>query len=235
MILADHKAQTFNFKALLFAFVTIFFLIPLIEDTWLPNILLRFGFFFIVIFSVFIVAKRRWLFFLALCLAIPAEIINWSAYFDYSVTFQQIQLFLRLGYHVVIIAILLSHIFRTLVVTHNVIYGAICVFLLIGLGWGYAYTLVAFSVPNSFIGLETTPSSLNYPDQIQLYLNTLIFYSFITLTTLGYGNIAPDSTLTSSLSAGEAIVGQLFIAILLARLIGTQVAHSIARMNIPKE
>jgi voltage-gated potassium channel Kch len=52
-----------------------------------------------------------------------------------------------------------------------------------------------------------------------------IYYSFVTLTTLGYGDIVPVSPHARALSSLEAVIGQLFIAVLIARLVGMHIVH----------
>jgi hypothetical protein len=55
-----------------------------------------------------------------------------------------------------------------------------------------------------------------------------MYYSFVTLTTLGYGDIVPRSTLARTLAVMEAIIGQLFLVVLVARLVGLEIAHSLS-------
>ena len=57
-------------------------------------------------------------------------------------------------------------------------------------------------------------------------LSKLLYLSFVTLTTLGYGDISPKVTLTRSLATIEALTGQLYVAILVARLVALQIVHS---------
>lgn len=92
------------------------------------------------------------------------------------------------------------------------IVGAICVFLLIGLGWASVYEMVDRVIPGSFrFPPDTswaTPSALRYR-----------YFSFVTLATLGYGDITPVTALAGTLAAMEAITGQLYIGITVARLV----------------
>ena len=90
----------------------------------------------------------------------------------------------------------------------NRVFGAVCVYLLIGLSWAILFGLVdRFPGEDSFRGLDGAPG-------------TYLYFSFVTLTTLGYGDIVPLSAAARTLVALEATLGQLYLAILVAALVG---------------
>jgi hypothetical protein len=98
----------------------------------------------------------------------------------------------------------------------NKIVGAICIYLLLGLIWTMMYLLIAEAVPDAFIGLQQAPWYDNFSE--------LSYYSFVTLTTLGYGDITPNLPIPRFLAYMEAVVGDLYIAILVASLIGVRMS-----------
>lgn len=98
----------------------------------------------------------------------------------------------------------------------NKIVGAICIYLLIGLIWALLYLFMAQSVPGAFNGLEQAEWYENFADGT--------YYSFVTLTTLGYGDISPVTPVARFLVYMEAIVGVFYMAILVASLIGMRVS-----------
>lgn len=98
----------------------------------------------------------------------------------------------------------------------NKIVGAICIYLLIGLIWALLYLFIAQSVPGAFNGLEQAEWYENFADGT--------YYSFVTLTTLGYGDISPATPVARFLVYMEAIVGVFYMAILVASLIGMRVS-----------
>ena len=109
----------------------------------------------------------------------------------------------------------------------DTIYGAMSTYLLIGVTWSFFYAMVEMSVPGAFdFGLLA--AQVEDPG-IHGELRFLGYYSLVTLSTLGYGDITPLSPFARSLSALEAITGQLFIAITIARLVGTHIAQKRAR------
>lgn len=107
-------------------------------------------------------------------------------------------------------------------VTIHTISGAMVVFLLLGLFWALLYLLAE--------GLDATSFSLNIDvnkaDYSSDLFAVLTYFSLITLTSTGYGDITPISDLTRSLSALEAIVGQMFLAVLIAWLVGKFLSQS---------
>ncbi len=105
----------------------------------------------------------------------------------------------------------------------NRIVGAICIYLLLGVMWSIAYSVLEFSQPGSFKGLTELASTAWNPDWI--------YFSFVTITTLGYGDITPLTQTARSLTFSEAIVGQFYIAVLVAGLVSAYIS---AKQNSSK-
>jgi len=106
--------------------------------------------------------------------------------------------------------------FRRGAIDLNKIFGSICVYLLAGLNWAILYYYQTILNHNAFNGLE-------YSDLKEKMFN-LIYYSYVTLSTLGYGDITPNSPITQALAVLEALFGQFYIAILVAILVGTHIS-----------
>ena len=116
---------------------------------------------------------------------------------------------------IMVIINILAFIFKSEDVTIEVIYAAMLVYLLMALMWSFVYGLLELINPASF---NVTLS----PDQG--YQMRFIYYSFVTITTLGYGDITPATELASSFSILEAVVGQLYLVVVVARLVGMHVS-----------
>jgi peptidoglycan/LPS O-acetylase OafA/YrhL len=101
-------------------------------------------------------------------------------------------------------------------VTLNKIIGAVCVYLILGTFWALLCLTLEMAVPGSYSGLE------HYDEELWFW--RLIYYSFVTLTTVGYGDITPANAYSETLAWLEAIVGQFYIAILVASLVGMYIA-----------
>jgi hypothetical protein len=113
-------------------------------------------------------------------------------------------------------AIVLRQVFREGPITSQRIQGAIAVYLLLGVIWMVAYDLVYKIVPDAF-------RFANSADEANNHFHDLGYYSFITLTTIGYGDIVPAHPAARSLAMAEGLVGQLYPAILIARLVSMQI------------
>ena len=98
----------------------------------------------------------------------------------------------------------------------NRIVGAVCVYLLLGVMWSIAYNVLEYLQPDSFKGLTELVSPAWNPDWI--------YFSFVTITTLGYGDITPLTQTARSLAVAEAIVGQFYIAVLVAGLVSAYIS-----------
>ena len=92
--------------------------------------------------------------------------------------------------------------------------GAVAVYLLLGLIWFQAYYVIALFAPEAF----SIQGSLA-PGDLESIKPPLLYFSFITLTTLGYGDIVAVHPMARMLVIAEAMIGQLFPAVLLARLV----------------
>lgn len=123
--------------------------------------------------------------------------------------------------------VLLNSLVQARDVQVDTLIGGICVYLLIGLCFALVFRLVVDLTPGSFISggevLEVTP------DDASTLAARLLYFSFITLTTVGYGDVTPRGEFAQMLSASEAIIGQLYLAIFIARMMGLYMGAGRAR------
>ena len=134
-----------------------------------------------------------------------------------AIIFQYCSLLAMLGFLIVAISFTLGQVVFGTEMNVNRLVGAICVFLLLGLIWSFAYALLELAAPGSFTGsgLGEGPGD----DSIWLY------FSFVTLTTLGYGDISPVSAMARSLASMQAVAGQFYIAVLVAGLVSAYISE----------
>jgi|SRR5271165_271086 len=114
---------------------------------------------------------------------------------------------------VIIAFVLLAQVFQPGRVTHVRLQGAIAAYLLFGAGYAHAYHMVAVLQPGAF---NTTAGLMSN-------VSDWVYFSFITLTTVGYGDITPVNQTARELSVAEALTGQLYLAVLVARLVAMEV------------
>lgn len=124
---------------------------------------------------------------------------------------------LTLCFLVVVIAVIQRQIMTSDRVSADTLRGAICVYVLLGLAWAIAYGFVNYLEPDAFSISE------HLVDQNRA-LDLHIYFSFVTLTTLGYGDMSPISPAARTLAWLEAVVGQIYIALTIARLVSMYIA-----------
>jgi Ion channel len=107
-------------------------------------------------------------------------------------------------------------------ITTDRIFAAICVYLLIAYAWTFAYAVLEELVPGSF-GPFPDPDSNDFVGRVL----QLRYFSFMTLTTVGYGDILPRSPTARTMAIFESVMGQLYLAVLVARLVGLHIVHTI--------
>jgi hypothetical protein len=121
--------------------------------------------------------------------------------------------------------IILASVLRAQTVTGDTISGALCVYLLIGLVWAFLFMLVESVHPGSFQlgeGVKTAGDTAHPPSAP---LSLFLYFSFVTLSTVAYGDILPLTGPARGLAALEGIIGQFYLAVLVARLVGLYIVH----------
>jgi hypothetical protein len=167
----------------------------------------------VLISGVAIAWGQRRLFVFSSCAAAVALIVRWIAWWIRTDDFALWREVATLASVALICCILLSQIFRSGIVTSARVQGAVAVYLLLGLGWAHCYQIANRLVPGSY-----QSSVGNLFSVVEWY-----YYSFETLTTLGYGDIVPIKPVSRSMAIGEALTGQLYLTVLIARLVALEV------------
>jgi voltage-gated potassium channel len=115
---------------------------------------------------------------------------------------------------------ILSYVLRRGRVNSDKIFAAICVYMLMGYGWSFVYSILVELEPHAFVA--TTEVGLH---DFAARLLQLRYFSFMTLTTVGYGDIVPHSALARTLTVLEAVMGQFYLVVLVGRLVGLHIVH----------
>lgn len=106
--------------------------------------------------------------------------------------------------------------------TFDSVLGAVCGYLFLGLGWAVLYSLIEGFRPGSF---EISPKLITVGEPARPLPHVLTYYSFVTLTTVGYGDISPVSPATRTLAWMEALTGQFYLAVIVAGLVSVLAAR----------
>ncbi len=118
-----------------------------------------------------------------------------------------------LAFFGVVCANVLGHVLDGSEINANKLYAVCCVYLLAGIAWAFLYGVVEILAPGSF----NLPATDGNPTR---FIQPMIYFSLVTLTTLGYGDIVPVSEFARTVASLEAIFGQAYLAVLVARLMG---------------
>jgi hypothetical protein len=179
----------------------------------------------VMLTGIYAAGRLRKSFTVGLGLVVPTLATHWGVhFFPYraGIALHYTLMILLLLYTMTII---LSAIISDVRVTLETIKGAVCVYLLLGLIWVFVFGLIDLSDPGSF---RITPG----PDSrktgfllIREMFPQVAYYSFSTLTTLGYGDIVARSAPAQTFSYLEAIAGQIFLTVLVARLVGMHISN----------
>ena len=205
---------------------------PLIETTRFKTESLNVLFCLVLAAAMFALSQRRRPFLLALFLGIPAISATWGpdvaaaapgAVYHWLVVVRFSAHLLVLGYAVVLI---LYDVLQGEKVTGDKLCGAICVYVLIGVIWAILYSLIEYSRPGAFAVSYADPWAPTAAGSGYEAFAMLEHFSFVTLTTLGYGDIIPVSSTARTLACVEAVLGQIYLAVMIARLVGLHIVHA---------
>ncbi len=121
-----------------------------------------------------------------------------------------------------------GYLFSTERVTVNTIAASLCIYFLLAVLWAEVYSIMEILEPGSFV----IAGSENGDERLELggrATSLTLYYSLVTLTTLGYGDIIPRTAAARMFAAMEAVTGQIYLTVLVARLVGMHIVHSAGR------
>ena len=204
-----------RFFFVLVSLLSFLILSPLLKNFIGLSNLLNIFLSFVLISSIYAVSQKMHQRVIALLLALPLLLSTWINYYLESPVLSIIGTFSGILFFGFIVVIILSFVLKQAQVTLNVIYAAIVVYLSLAMMWGMIFILVELLQPGSITLGQTGEGSFHF-----------FYYSFVTITTLGYGDITPKSEIARSLALLEAVIGQIYLVVLVARLVGIHIAQS---------
>lgn len=166
----------------------------------------------VILLTVYAVTYSRGIFFLVIALAIPSILQHILVGPHVAGILPLLSRFISLAFYLVVIAIIFHHVFHNENPDSEAIFGALCIYLLVGFAFSSAYLLIASIVPHAFF-LSPAANPHPTPDRFDF-----LYFSFGTLTELGAPGITAVAPVARSLSLVESITGILYLAILISRL-----------------
>jgi len=196
---------------LFFSLVGVLFLLPFVNAMPLLRFALVGQYTFVMFYLVFSARHTRSLYLIDIAFVVPTLLATWlDSIYQNDYTF--VASYVTMGIFFLYLQFL---IIRQMIHAHkvdtNVIFGAMNIYLVAGLIWGYAFVLLNHFDVTAF----HMPSYEVLTQEVEIF----IYYSFTTLTTLGYGDIVAQSAQARMLSVLEAVFGQLYLAIVVAKLV----------------
>lgn len=213
----NHAIEGNRFRNLLFFLLLYIFGSPFLAPYASFSVFAHASLSVVLFVAVYTVQKHQQQRSFAMILLLPLLILYWFGIYD-------IIHFSRIGAYLLFAAyfglLVYSYVFQLICsrkVTKNVLYATFCLYLIIGLFWGSLYALLQELRPGSYSGVLLENASGHA-------VHIFNYFSMVTLTTLGYGDITPQTAGAASLCQMEAIVGQFFTAVLVAWLVGMYIS-----------
>jgi hypothetical protein len=193
----------------------VFFLLPLARYQPAANLLATVALTLLLLSGSLAVIAPDWVRALVFLVALLTIALRWAALSDTAGALLIVGAGAMILAFALLLVLLLAAVYRAGPITRYRLYGAVAAYGLLGLLWAYLYLLVELVAPGALHFPDPTGVGLDLP-RIQA---DVVYFSFATLTTLGYGDIVPVHAFARSMAVLEALTGQLFIATLIAQLV----------------
>ncbi len=173
--------------------------------------------------SLYLVTDNRRFFLLGLLILVPVLVINTLFYFDETVSrhlFSSITYILFFSY----ISLFLGRfLIKSKTVSINVLYAAVCLYFFIAIIWSFIYVTTFHTIENAF---AFSSNLLTDSDITGDTIGLFSYFSFVTMTTLGYGDITPIHPISRAWVSAQSVIGQLYLAVVMARLVGLYISDN---------
>lgn len=170
----------------------------------------------VLLSGIYALSKQQLVLHIACVLAVLIFLFKAVYYMSGNKHIFTVQIVISMLFIAQMLIMILRHILTEKEVTGDLIMGGACAFVLLGLVWAFAYYLLEIYQPNSFKGIEERSDDMW----------DFFYYSFVTLTTVGYGDILAVSKQARGLTVLEAVIGQLYLAIMISRLVSLHIAEA---------
>lgn len=183
-------------------------------DRWTGRLVLDLAMTLVLLAGVWSTYHHRGLLMVGMVVAVPALVTRWIDLAVPDAGLTMTVSILTAGFMIFNAAALFLYIVRQGQPRNDTVYGGVCIYVLLGFVWRELYLLVEMLHPGSFTVAAQAEAGLA---AVEPYL---MYFSFVTLTTLGYGDVSPVGDIARTLSTLEAVIGQMFVAVFIARLVG---------------
>jgi hypothetical protein len=189
--------------------VVIFVVVPLAGLGVVERFVVDIGFSVLLISGAVATNRSLLLTWLIIMLTLAGLVVHWAGFCVSSFRHPMLDAILIMLLFGCFVVVMMLQIFRSGRITLHRVLGAVAAYLSVGLAWGYAYYAASLFNPDAV-------QFVNEPNLHEIPAARYIYFSFVTLTTVGYGDAAPMDPVTRSLAMAEALTGQLYPAVLIA-------------------
>lgn len=220
-----HYSERYGYIILLICFLLMLALFPFFNQTLISQMLFNIFFSLILVAALYTASETKVRFVIGLSFLIPSLVTRWVTYFSdhsFGIILNMVATLIFLCF---IIFFLSRSVFSARKISINMIYGTTCIYIVLGVAWGELFALIDFFNPEAFSGIPAHSLIQGSLTHLTFRFENLLYYSFVTLTTLGYGDITPLFPGVKFLSILEAITGQIYIATSIARAVGLYLAR----------
>jgi voltage-gated potassium channel len=201
---------------LLLSLLVSLIVVPLLEQQSFGDVVLRISFTITITLTSLALWKRRVLRVPVVVLATVTIPFIWAVVFVESTFVFVAQCLLGSAFFWLVGGVLLSVVIRRQFASLDSIFGAISAYLLFGLAWSLTYWAIDYAAPGSFIWPK---GELLSETRTERY-SEFIYYSMVTMSTLGYGDVTPTNSIARTLAWMQSMAGQFYVAVLVAWLVG---------------
>jgi len=217
------KTHEFRFLILLLSLFAAILVPPYFTDMAIISYVWRVIFSAVLVFALLsVTGSGKNLMFIGLLL-VPTFVTTWLSEYTEEALYIYLDNLTTIIYLVVVAWFFVRFIFLARLVTLNVIYASMCLYLILALIWAAIYANLHIYYEDAFhFGVPWLETMANHRDS---HMGIFTYYSFVTLSTLGYGDISPVNRVAQAWVSVEAMIGQFYIAIAMARLVSMYTAH----------
>jgi len=210
----------YRFSLLLSSLLLLLMITPLIHEFAIVSVILSLFLSYILITSVLAISGKNLFKRIGIMLVVPSFLLNWLYSYNQNVLIERMELSANIIFFSYLILVLILNLKKVSEVTVEVIAAGLSVFLLLGLLWCFIYALVESFIPGSFSGLDSAVIDPRF---------RFIYFSFVTLTTLGFGDISPLNAIAQSWTLLEAIIGQIYLVVIISGLVGIFIGQNLGK------
>ena len=223
-----------QFLYLLASLLLMLVVVPVVHHRFIASLLQEAFLTAVLITAIVANRGRRQVRIAGIAVAAVALPLNWATVFFHSPLLIIMAYSAGIAFLGMTAAMILISVLRDHLATIQAVVGAICVYLLIGLTWALMYSALEYAQQDAFIIPERSIVTRARDGREMTSYSQMVYFSFVTMSTLGYGDMIPRTPPAQTMAWMQSVLGQLYLAVLVARLVSVLPA-TVSRQEEMKE